>query len=700
MAAVPEVRIAGKPSDTSSGRPADTAASASLRRAMARNAAAFHKDIASLERLDRVMKAAAAPPRATASRIEAGLLDAGDPGSLAGPIPGLPGKAGSIVRPLSETWPYGVRGRSGAAGAGRGSGSGMTMARIDPDPFTAYAYFEGDTSWFVFDDSAQGSILRIHVFNDADGEEFRLVKDSMAFRFPYDEEAPVLLASATRFFYPDGSTLYQGLSDDDGDGALATAPQGLDVRLRREWLVVSGDSAWKSVWRTDHGLPALGGTLGEGLALSFADTLFVKDEPVTWSRAFDADGDGFALEAAPGNALKVGVESFSRGGDGLRRYFSNAYGPGADGDIFASADNPLYPWTLTVLAPGGDTVSQTRFGDQDGDGFYSDPAPGAANRVWEIRRCRNRPGYRTYRDSLARILNRLGDRSDDGIAYYRADAEYEDGGEAHLACGSQNGSGIAGEDTMVVRESRSFLPSGNAAQADPDTDPAAAEAAAGDLDSLVQVTLVIPGGLFDPADDSILNRISRGYARNSRGSATLWYDPGSGRFLDTLPHQGGQAEGSAYEASGGTYHPADGTGEFARKEVSADGDSTVTRVGIVGDGPGRHIVKAVLDGKTAIYHCHGDSASWTEKSGDTVTTCTRVARADGSFSMLQVIREEKGGTIAEAAYTFGPDGSGSGSYREFADGKARQAVVFAITSDGGVAAVPAAKDNGSLSAQR
>ena len=60
----------------------------------------------------------------------------------------------------------------GALGGAPGAPMGSLASGADDQPFHNHISFDGDTSWFVYDDSAQGRVHWIHAFHDADADGY------------------------------------------------------------------------------------------------------------------------------------------------------------------------------------------------------------------------------------------------------------------------------------------------------------------------------------------------------------------------------------------------------------------------------------------------------------------------------------------------------------------------------------------------
>ncbi|HKP96443.1 MAG TPA: hypothetical protein VJ385_11865 [Fibrobacteria bacterium] len=380
--------------------------------------------------------------------------------------------------------------KSSSGGSGKPRGLGKSAA--GPENFSADLNFEGDTAWFVRDDSARGRIYWIHVFHDSEEDLHALVHDSLVYMWPFDGNAPVLLSSDTYVRHADGSVYHVGITGGDGKGISGEAAVDKTLRVLWEWLTVSADTAWKSSILTQTG-PASGTQTedpstyfdsGEGQTVCFADSTFIGGKVAAWIKTYDGDGDGLVLSARSGGRVVVNTESFAVAADGTRTLCRNAYGPGKDGEFFTSADNPIYPFSAILLSALGDTLSISRNGDADGDGYYIDPASNTGNRVWETSMLGPGGGFRSYRDSTVKTLNDpIGD-GNERIDFYAAEATRMDGSEARISVEpKQDRAGFTASDTVLVREWRG-----------PQTG----------RDSTLHLARIIPGNLTDPADDKVI----------------------------------------------------------------------------------------------------------------------------------------------------------------------------------------------------
>ena len=513
--------------------------------------------------------------------------------------------------------------------------------------FHNHITYDGDTSWFVYDDSAQGRIHWIHAFHDADGNTHNLVRDSLVFRWPFAPAAPVLTASFSRRLNWYGYELCEGLADGDGDGSLNGSAPGTALRQRKEFTVTLGDTAWKSVWLMGHGGSD---AAGDGLPVMFADSMFVKGAAVAGTRGSDGDGDGFVFSGPAGAPMVVRTESFHRDAGGLRIHTRGASGPGEDGDFFISGDNPLYPFTVAVLSASGDTLSVHAYGDADADGYYADPRAGAANRVWETGRYLEREGFRTYRDSLVKSLGALETRP--------------------MMAWPFTGSHTVGVDGAETRRKDVFGP----AQSDWTWEE---RRYAADGDSTVTSGSLGPDGVFHYAD--LLPRGAR---------ASGWYETETGRFRDTLALEGrGMGDGHVREFCDGIHHASAGTADFALNARPADGGGTWTRMLMEPDDGGGFAVTAIRGPDRDTYRIRGDTVTWKASYGDTLAAFTAIPLGTGGYRVLESVIDGGGGPLAEAEFEFGPDRSGRGSYRDMADGpsgRSEAAVEFVFGAEGSV----------------
>ncbi|GEM_PF-3255392 len=610
-----------------------------LTQATAASLADFHKNIAALDKVGKLMGG----PTGSDTKIQVGLQSLGGSARVGGGADAKskiviaakgPGKIpkGGVVGALLKT---------GAHHARRGLAK---SAALIPD-----------TSWFVLDDSAGGSIYQLREYGEDSGDRPYTGKDSTAYRFPYDEADPVVLATVSTLAYADGGT-YQvayedldgdgvlngadvgktdqikriittvnhdttykseittdhgtvkvydqlgegtllssvdstfiagkstgwyktqdgdgdgvlntsasgpalieyasswfnddgtrsfyialygpgpdkdygqpadnlcyhnmggtlnasgdtlttyGSYDDDGDGILNGASVGKTVRIRKTYSSHYGDTLYHQAALTDHGNTFLYDSLGDGEALSSADTVWIKGKITGRNETRDGDGDGFLNTAANGGEPIIKTAAFGVNEDGSQWYAYNVYDPGADKDFSKWEDNGQYPSFNVTLSAKGDTLSRSDYGDADGDGLYFSGAAGAANKVWVTNHYFNQNGYKTYRDSVVQFVHDLTIGDDDQITYYSAAAHYDDGSTSLITTNAKHGKDVFGEkDTVEVKEIYTYT--GYVAKdADDHT---------GDKDSAVIVTWMIPNDLGTNDDDEVVYWSHKDYYKKS-----------------------------------------------------------------------------------------------------------------------------------------------------------------------------------------
>jgi hypothetical protein len=685
-----------------------------LRLYSASQASAFRGHISALEGIGRILEASARRP----AKPEPGLRGFG--AGMAGPaIPARDG--GQLAKGLTLL----KSGATGTAAQGGEASEWAGMAALSDDEMTQW-WFEGDTAWFVRGDSAKGAIHWIHVFHDAEGEAFSLVRDSLVYKWPYDDKAPVLIASHTTVKHWDGGEDRLGLTDDDGDGTLMGTPDGMTVRIRKERTVARGDTAFKSVWHMDHGDSSEYHGHGEGRPIRFADTTLVGGRAVAWTVTSDGDGDGLALRAAGRGNVLIRNEACAVEASGSRTCVASVQGAGPDADPMTPLDNPVQRYSVAVFSPAGDTLSVTEYGDGDGDGVCSSSAPGSANRIWETRRFPARDGLKAYRDSSVRQLHDPEDESDDRLAFHMAETFTADGGVATITSGTGDGRGTFGTgDTVRVRERIAY----------PDPAPQGSGDTAAALDSVIRTASLLPGNLADPGDDRILAWSSVFHYRTRPGGIRKWrreesdpakrslaweerlffpdgdslsmsgteagpgtgsyilatahhavrsgsYESAGGRIRDTIRYLDHKAQGPAFDIGEGTFRA--GFGDLTLKRVYGDGKGEATRLIVIPGSDGGSEVMALSGSDTCLYLVRGDSAFWTMEKGDTTFAFASAARGDGGYRVTQTLMNGAGDLVAEGSYLFGRDGSGSGVLHQRSGYGAGKAAGISIAADGAV----------------
>jgi hypothetical protein len=356
-----------------------------------------------------------------------------------------------------------------------------------------------DSSWFVLADSALGHILWVRAFLLSDSGTAVEARDTLVYKWPYSPDNRTVLGQAGARAFANGTRQSYAVSDEDGDGLLNEAVPGAKVKLRKQWITIHGDTAWKSVHHTVHGNTGLYDTIGPGLDTGWTDTVFVGGKLASWQRYMDGDKDGFVLTAAAGKQVRVNRDSYADLGGGLFQVDQEAFGPGADGDFLKAADNEAYPSVRQTLDADGHTLALTRQGDGDGDGFYFDPAAGAdGNRAWIVNQYPASDTAKAWSDSLAQILPGPAG-ADAKIAYYRKSLAFADGRKLTAFTRAPGKDAFGGTDTVQYWEKWDWT----------------GWNAGGGADSSLKVTWMLPGDLADPSDD----RISRTFSQT-------WYAPG------------------------------------------------------------------------------------------------------------------------------------------------------------------------------
>lgn len=363
----------------------------------------------------------------------------------------------------------------------------------------AAAMAAGDSSWFVLADSAQGRILWVRASTLTDSGSPVEARDTLVYKWPYSPDNRTVLGHLGARAFASGARQSYAISDEDGDGYLNEAAPGAKVRLRKQWITVHGDTAWKSVHHTVHGGTGLYDTIGPGLDTGWVDTVFVGGKLASWQRFMDGDKDGFVLTAAAGKQVRVNRDAYVDLGGGGFRVDQEAFGPGADGDFLKDADNEIYPSERHTLDAEGHSLAITRQGDGDGDGFYFDPAAGAdGNRAWIVNQYPADDTVKAWSDSLAQILSGAAGK-DARITYYRKALAYADGRKLTAFTRSPGKDAFGADDTVQYWEKWDLT----------------GWSLGGGADSALKVTWMLPGDLADPSDD----KLARTYAQT-------WYAPG------------------------------------------------------------------------------------------------------------------------------------------------------------------------------
>lgn len=380
-----------------------------------------------------------------------------------------------------------------------------------------------DSAWFVLDDSSGGHILWVHAYVQTDAGASVEARDTLVYAWPYGPNNRTVLGHSGARVYADGARLAYAFSDEDGDGMLNEANPGTKIKLRKQWITVHGDTAWKSVHHTVHGFTNLYDSIGPGLDTGWTDTVFVGGKVVSWDRLMDGDGDGFVLTAAAGKKVRVKRDAYVQLEAGVFRLDHENFGPGADGDFLASADNERYPYNSQTIDSSGHNLALTRYGDGDGDGFYFDPAAGpGGNRAYIVNEYPANDSVKAYTDSLAQILSGPGG-ADAKVAAYASTREYVDGRKLKAFSRAPGKNAFGPADTVQIWEKWDLT----------------GWARRGDDDSSLHVTWMIPGELGDPSDDRLTQTYSQTWHR--QGAAVV----SSSELLTTdVPYAPGQAPSS------------------------------------------------------------------------------------------------------------------------------------------------------------
>lgn len=346
-----------------------------------------------------------------------------------------------------------------------------------------------DTAGFRYGDSAKGYIQQVRTASLKDAIGDASVSDSLVYKWPYNPASPAVLFHAQRRAYAGGQASLLTVHDEDGDGILNEAGAGLPVKLRKEWTLRSGDSAWKSVSRSTHGQTTFYDSLGTGRISTWSDSAFLGGKATWWQRTYDGDGDGFALTGAAAAKPKIMRDAFALNPDGSIRLDYESFGPGPDLDFLKAADNERHPFRSVLISAAGKDLAETRFGDGDGDGLWWSPIAGAENRGWAATTYAADDSLLEYRDSVIQLVP-ADAKAAGRIVAFTAEARYRSGVSAAWSTRLPTSGGLSsfsGSDTVQLWERRTF----------------AASAAASDLDSTVTVLWLIPGDPSDPADDSL-----------------------------------------------------------------------------------------------------------------------------------------------------------------------------------------------------
>ncbi|MBW8886750.1 MAG: hypothetical protein JF616_03235 [Fibrobacteres bacterium] len=387
----------------------------------------------------------------------------------------------------------------------------------------------GDSSWFVLDDSSHGHILWVHAFLQTEAGAAVEARDTLVYKWPYGPDNRTVLGHSGTRDYANGARLAYAISDEDGDGMLNEATPGTRIRLRKQWITVHADTAWKSVHHTVHGFTNFYDSIGPGSDTGWTDTVFVGGKMVSWDRLLDGDGDGFVLTAAAGKKVRVNRDAYVQLGTGVFRLDHESFGPGADGDFLAADDNERYPYNSQTIDVTGHTLALTRYGDGDGDGFYFDPAAAAGgNRAYIVNEYPANDSVKAWTDSLAQILSGPGG-ADAKVAAYASAREYLDGRKLKVFSRVPGKDAFGPADTAQIWEKWDLT----------------GQAARGDADSALRVTWMIPGELGDPSDDKLTQTYSQTWNRPGVAAissselltATVPFAPGQAASAGTLTRE-------------------------------------------------------------------------------------------------------------------------------------------------------------------
>lgn len=361
-----------------------------------------------------------------------------------------------------------------------------------------------DSSWYAYADSSQGNVLWVHAYLQSEAGVSVEARDTLVYKWPMGAGRTVLGHTGARA-YANGARLTYVVSDEDGDGLLNEAAPGTKIRLRKVWTTTHGDTTWKSDHHTVHGSTNLYDSIGPGADTGWTDTVFVGGKTVSWQRIMDGDKDGFVATAAPGKAVRINRDSYSELGNGVFRLDYESFGPGADGDFLAAADNERYPYRSQTIDAAGHTLATTRYGDADGDGFVFDPAAAAGhNRAWIVNQYPAGDSAKAWSDSLAEILSGPGG-GDAKITYYGAAREYLDGRKLAAFARIPGSGAFGGADTVQIWEKWDL----------------SARQGGSDPDSTLKVTWVIPGVLGDPGDDEIAKTYYQAWNKAGQASVSV-----------------------------------------------------------------------------------------------------------------------------------------------------------------------------------
>lgn len=503
-----------------------------------------------------------------------------------------------------------------------------------------------DTTGFRYADSSKGYIQQVRDAPFADSLGSGEYRDSLVYKWPYSSSNPAVLFHSHRRAYAEGKVSVLVVFDEDGDGILNEAGAGNKVKLRKEWNLNSGDTAWKTVSRTTHGQTNFYDSLGEGALSFWTDSVFLASKPIWWQRTYDGDGDGFIGSSLAGSKGKVLRDGYAANGDGTFRFDYESFGPGPDGDYLKPADNERYPFRSVTINSKGQDLMETRFGDGDGDGLYWSASGEAANRAWVATTYARSDSLTSYRDSLVKWLPGPGP-GDARILSYAAEAVYPDGSITRLSTRLGRGTeSFSGKDTVQVWERRSFagyLPKG-------------ADDPAGDWDSTLLVLWLVPGDLESGSDDRLVQWYSQAH-----------FKPGRPRLTSSELLKSDQPFGAGESPVSGTYvlediFRATSSKSLIRSTRYREFDAArktdawkLTRIFENGDS-------SVSTGRTL---AEGGS-SYAQALGREASSSGWNDGATGAFRDTLTLFDAKGAVAGRETYwgtlRSGPDGDGTGEY--------------------------------------
>ncbi len=365
--------------------------------------------------------------------------------------------------------------------------------------------FSNDTTWIQRDDSLKGYVQQLRTYNFTDSFGTGSGRDSLVFKWPYTAPNQAVLAHISFRNYSSGKKVTAKVIDEDGDGILNQCPASKLIKIRKEWTTVLGDTVLKTVTHTTHGQTSVYDSVGIGSPTSWTDSVSVLGKLVRWQETLDGDGDGFVLTHATGSKTKVIRNSYRDSQKGSLQIYYDVFGPGADGNYLTQTDNELYPYRTVVVNDKGIDQTIVKYGDADGDGYFWNPAAGAANKAWITHVYAVTDSITVHTDSLVEVATASGKLAEARMVLFVATLKYADGSVSTVSSKFPQGS-TSLSDSLTVWEHRSFaayIPKSS-------SDPMA------NVDSILRVSWILSGDPTTAADDKVTHWFSQTFYKPGR----------------------------------------------------------------------------------------------------------------------------------------------------------------------------------------